>query len=142
MRCPIDKSDMIVVEHQNIELDYCLKCRGVWFDSGELDLLVAVLKSQGADLSHEELLTPQSAKVSEAKRKCPICGHKMDKVWIGKEPRVLIDSCPQGDGLWFDGGELHQVLCQMEPSNKAGSKDVMSFLGNTFKADCKSDPKK
>ena len=41
MRCPVDKSDMIVVEHQKIELDYCLKCSGVWFDSGELDLLVS-----------------------------------------------------------------------------------------------------
>jgi uncharacterized protein len=137
MRCPIEKSDMIVVEHQNIELDYCLKCRGVWFDSGELDLLVAVLKSEGADLSRQELLSPQTATVSEAKRKCPICGHKMNKVWIGKEPKVLIDSCPQGDGLWFDGGELHQVLCQLEPANKSGSKDIISFLGDTFKADCK-----
>jgi uncharacterized protein len=137
MRCPIEKSDMIVVEHHNIELDYCLKCRGVWFDSGELDLLVSVLKSEGADLSHQELLSPQIATVNEAKRKCPICRHKMNKVWIGKEPKVLIDSCPQGDGLWFDGGELHQVLCQLEPANKSGSKDVISFLGDTFKADCK-----
>ena len=74
MRCPLEKSDMIVVEHQNIELDYCLKCRGVWFDSGELDLFISVLKSQGVALSNTELLTPNSAKISEVKRKCPICG--------------------------------------------------------------------
>jgi uncharacterized protein len=141
MRCPIEKSDMIVVEHQNIELDFCLKCRGVWFDSGELDLLVSVLKSEGAELTHQELLTTQTAEVNEDKRKCPMCGRKMDKVWIGKEPRVLIDSCPQGDGLWFDGGELHQVLCQMEPVSKTGSKDVISFLGDTFKTDCKNSSK-
>ncbi len=114
MRCPVDKSDMIVVEHQKIELDFCLRCSGVWFDSGELDLLVSALQAEGASMSHMDLLTPQEAKVTEAKRKCPICGRKMDKVWIGKEPKVLIDSCPIGDGLWFDGGELHQVLQQME----------------------------
>jgi len=141
MRCPLEKSDMIVVEHQNIELDYCLKCRGVWFDSGELDLFVSVLKAQGAALSNTELLTPNSAKISEAKRKCPICGRKMEKVWIGKEPAVLIDSCPQGDGLWFDGGELHQALCQMESTQKEGTKDVLSFLGDTFKAGCKTENK-
>jgi Zn-finger nucleic acid-binding protein len=140
MKCPIEKSDMIVVEHQNIELDFCLKCRGVWFDSGELNLLVSVLKAQGADLSHEELLTPQTAKVNEAKRKCPICGKKMEKAWIGHDPKILIDSCPRGDGLWFDGGELHQVLCQMEPAEKVGS--VISFLGDTFKAECELDTKK
>jgi uncharacterized protein len=141
MRCPIDKSDMIVVEHQNIELDYCLKCTGVWFDSGELDLLVSVLKSEGAELSNQELSAPRAAKSDEAKRKCPICGRKMNKVLIGQNPEVLIDACPQGDGLWFDGGELHQVLCQMEPANKSGSKDVISFLGDTFKADCKDNSK-
>jgi len=46
MICPVCKYDMIVVEYQNIELDYCNSCKGVWFDSGELELL---LKSQGIE---------------------------------------------------------------------------------------------
>jgi uncharacterized protein len=139
MKCPIDKSDMIVVEHHKIELDFCLKCSGVWFDSGELDLLISALKSEGAGLSHNDLLTPQEAKVTETKRKCPICGRKMDKVWIGREPRVLIDKCPIGDGLWFDGGELHQALHQMETP---GSKDVLSFLGEAFQGTHKNEYEK
>jgi uncharacterized protein len=131
MRCPVDKNDMIVVEHLRIELDFCLTCSGVWFDRGELDLLVDRLKTQGASLAGAELLLPQKARVDEARRKCPICRRNMDKVWIGKEPKVLIDSCPGGDGLWFDGGELHEVLKQMETP---GSKDVISFLGEAFRA--------
>ena len=47
MKCPIDKSDMIVVEHEKIELDYCLRCSGVWFDSGELELLWQFSKPKG-----------------------------------------------------------------------------------------------
>ncbi len=134
MRCPLDKSDLIVVEHQRIEIDYCLKCAGVWLDSGELDLLVSALKAEGADPSHNELLFPQAAEVTESKRKCPVCGRKMDKVWIGKDPRVLIDSCPFGDGLWFDGGELTRVLCNLELT---GPRNVISFLGKAFEAGCK-----
>jgi Zn-finger nucleic acid-binding protein len=61
----------------------------------------------------------------------------MEKVWMGKEPKVLLDSCRRGHGLWFDGGELHQVLCQLEPADLKGSKSVLSFLGNAFQADCK-----
>jgi uncharacterized protein len=131
MRCPVDKNDMIVVEHRKIELDYCLNCAGVWFDSGELDLLVLSLAAKGASQSRNDLLTPQEAKVKESKRKCPVCGHKMDKVWIGKETKILIDSCPRGDGLWFDGGELHQVLKQMEADD---SQSVLAFLGEAFQA--------
>ncbi len=136
MRCPVDKSDMIVVEHKNIELDYCLKCTGVWFDAEELDLLVSSLQTKGSEIMPNDILRTQEAKVSETNRKCPVCGHKMDKVWIGQSPKVLIDSCPLGDGLWFDGGELHQVLCQMDTLEQTGKGDVLSFLGETLQADC------
>jgi len=46
MICPVCKCDMIVVEYHNIELDYCTTCKGVWFDSGELELL---LESHGLE---------------------------------------------------------------------------------------------
>jgi uncharacterized protein len=135
MRCPVDKKDMIVVEHKKIELDYCLKCSGTWFDAHELELLVDTLKNQGAVISRENLLTPQAAQVKESARHCPICNAKMDKVWLGQEPGVLIDSCPAGHGLWFDGGELNQVLCQLDSGK--GAQNVLSFLGDTFQANCK-----
>jgi Zn-finger nucleic acid-binding protein len=138
MKCPIDKIDMIVVEHQKIELDFCTHCSGVWFDFRELELLVSVLKSQGYPLSEGDLLTPHQANVTEARRKCPICRRSMSKIWLGKEPKVLIDSCPVGDGLWFDGGELSQVLCQLQTQNRADARDVISFLDNAFGATCKT----
>jgi len=131
MRCPVDKKDMIVVEHKKIELDFCLRCSGVWFDTRELDLLVSSFRVKEGQMSDMDLLTPKGATVKEAKRKCPICGHKMNKVWLGEKPKVLIDSCPTGDGLWFDGGELRQVLQQIETANP---KDVLSFLGDAFEA--------
>ena len=139
MKCPLDKSDMIIVEHRRIEIDYCLKCAGVWLDSGELDLLVSTLNSEGANLSHKELLNTSPAHVKESKRKCPVCHRNMDKVWIGQTPKVLIDSCPIGDGLWFDGGELNQVLCEM---GSVGSGDVISFLGKAFAAGCQKGQNK
>ena len=37
---------MLVVEYHNIELDYCNSCKGVWFDYGELELL---LESRGLE---------------------------------------------------------------------------------------------
>ena len=132
MKCPLDKSVMIVVEHEKIELDYCLRCSGVWFDSGELELLASLLKAEGVS-SQTDLLVPQDARAAETKRKCPICGRKMHKFWLGEEPKALIDSCPQGDGIWFDSGELHQVLSKIEPSQTQASRDVLSFLGNAFK---------
>ncbi|MGD0856383.1 MAG: zf-TFIIB domain-containing protein [Dehalococcoidia bacterium] len=142
MKCPVDKSVMMVLEHRRIEFDYCMKCSGVWLDYRELELLVSVLNSEGAHLSGAELLTHDKAEGIKAKRKCPICRRKMDKAWLGKGPKVLIDSCPQGDGLWFDAGELQKVLQEMiEPGTQA-SADVISFLGEAFHATHKEGVKK
>ena len=136
MKCPVDKIDMIVVEHRKIELDYCLQCSGVWFDSQELDLLVSALGSGSTSMSKNDLITPVAASVKETRRKCPICRQNMDKGWIGQDPKVLIDMCPAGDGLWFDGGEMHQFLHQLHIT---GVKDILSFLGETFQADNKPE---
>lgn len=132
MKCPVDKTVMMVVEHRKIEIDFCLKCSGVWLDSGELELLIAVLQSEGADLHPEELLMPEKAE--KAKRKCPICGRRMEKVWIGRSNKVLVDRCPIGHGLWFDAGELQHVLREMCPPGSLESQDVVTFLGDAFPA--------
>ncbi|MDD5313175.1 MAG: zf-TFIIB domain-containing protein, partial [Dehalococcoidia bacterium] len=32
MRCPVCKISALVIELERIELDYCSRCGGVWFD--------------------------------------------------------------------------------------------------------------
>lgn len=40
MLCPIDRTPLVMSERQNIEIDYCPTCRGVWLDRGELDKII------------------------------------------------------------------------------------------------------
>jgi len=40
MLCPIDKTPLVMSERQNIEIDFCPTCRGVWLDRGELDKII------------------------------------------------------------------------------------------------------
>lgn len=40
MKCPIDNQTLVVSDRQNIEIDYCPECRGVWLDRGELDKII------------------------------------------------------------------------------------------------------
>lgn len=137
MICPSCKSDMIVVEHNKIELDYCTECQGVWFDSGELELLLESVSLESPSLFFSNILDSKEAESSEKKRRCPICGQKMKKPAIGQQPEILIDVCWQGDGLWFDGGELGQLMKQMakEPLEKPNSQhQIIAFLREVFKA--------
>jgi len=132
MKCPTCSNLMIVVEHENIELDYCLNCSGVWFDAGELELLLETTELEGTALSLDNILTSLEAKSAEKKRRCPICGEKMKKATVGHKPEVLIDACPQEDGLWFDSGEVGQLITQL-PEKSDSQGRVISFLGEVFK---------
>ena len=40
MACPVDGTPLKMSERQNIEIDYCPTCRGVWLDRGELDKII------------------------------------------------------------------------------------------------------
>jgi len=135
--CPVCKSSMIVIEYHNIELDYCTDCKGVWFDSGELELMLKTYQVEGIEPFLENITNSPDTSSSEKKRKCPICSRRMKKKTIGEQPRLLIDMCGEGHGLWFDGGEIAQLIEQLvgetETMKKSGN-EVISFLEEVFKA--------
>ncbi len=40
MLCPICQIELKMSHREEIEIDYCPKCRGVWLDRGELDKII------------------------------------------------------------------------------------------------------
>lgn len=46
MKCPNDNTTLLISERQNVEIDYCPECRGVWLDRGELDKLIEKSQTQ------------------------------------------------------------------------------------------------
>jgi hypothetical protein len=47
-RCPKCAAPLVTITYRNVELDKCSSCEGLWFDSGELD---KVLAQEGGFLS-------------------------------------------------------------------------------------------
>lgn len=137
MLCPVCKHDMIVIEYHNIELDYCTGCKGVWFDYGELELLLNSSGLEKAKLLLDSILSSPEAISTEKQRRCPICGRKMRKTTIAQQPQILIDICPKAHGLWLDGGEVAQVvryLAGKHPPKEDSRERVINFLGEVFEA--------
>ena len=40
MKCPNCNETLLMTERNQIEIDYCPSCRGVWLDKGELDKML------------------------------------------------------------------------------------------------------
>jgi Zn-finger nucleic acid-binding protein len=133
---------MIVLELAEVEVDYCTNCGGIWLDAGELELLLG--NSQQTKQLLDSFKIDSSC--TEKRRKCPICLKKMQKIVVGPstppvvpalstvegsraEPSLLIDKCARGDGLWFDHGELQDVLdrAKLDKNNK-----IQKLLADIF----------
>ena len=126
MNCPVDNNIMIILEYNDVEVDYCTKCGGIWLDAGEIELLFGNPEECAAFLT---IGGPADAKGEEIRR-CPRCRAKMSKEATESDPPIIFDYCPNGDGMWFDNGELAQVL---EHSASLGDrKEVTEFLRGIF----------
>lgn len=126
MDCPVCKNAMITLELQDVEIDLCTECDGIWLDAGELEMLL------GEPEKAKQLLNSFNIDntSSEKPRKCPICLKKMKKIIVGSsKPILLIDKCSRGDGLWFDKGELKDIFdrAQLDKDNK-----IQELLADMF----------
>jgi len=130
MDCPVCKdSAMITLELDEVEIDYCTVCNGIWLDAGELELLLGEPEKAKKLLNSFRVDSESREKV----RRCPICDKKMQKVIVGSDkPVLLIDKCSRGDGLWFDKGELQDIFerAQLDSDNK-----IQQLLTNMFSHD-------
>jgi Zn-finger nucleic acid-binding protein len=128
--CPVCRKALVVVERESIELDWCLSCRGLWFDEGELELLA---ERSGRRLDAEDVGRRPDRPPKSQRRKCPRCRRWMDPVLVGSVDPVHVDRCAE-HGIWLDRGELGKIMGQLESGTKGDEKVILQFLGETFGA--------
>ena len=122
MNCPACKYPMVILELNQVEIDYCTACKGTWLDRGELDLIYATSEKK-------EIAKLFSVKnnLDEVKRRCPICKKKMNKVEF-ENTGIIIDKCTDEHGIWFDSGELKSILKSAEKE----TSQIINMLKEMF----------
>jgi DNA-directed RNA polymerase subunit RPC12/RpoP len=114
-----DKEDPVVEQDKSREDD--------WFRQNEEQLLEA---ARVARLKREQERAAEE-KAEEMKRlkelhfmKCPKCGHDLKEEAIEK---VTADRCTHCEGLFFDAGELEQILMQKEEQRRGFFRKLVKF---------------
>ena len=125
MLCPNCKTELIIVERDNVALDYCPECKGFWLDDEELIILCKRLYSTTKDIIGDVYSIPKLIIKEEAKH-CPICSSKMEKFMAYN---IVLDRCPNRHGIWFDKNEMSDFINSSTGNN---SKNPINFLGETF----------
>lgn len=131
MICPVCENPLVILELDQIEIDHCLNCGGIWLDAGELEMLLETDEERNRFLK----LLIENESVNEKKYPCPICNKKMGKVFVGEEKKILIDKCKRNHGLWLDKGELEQVI-ELSSENREGK--IIQLLKKMFEKSSKN----
>lgn len=101
MKCPRCRNiDLIAKKHREtgVRLDVCRKCRGIWFDGGELERVL--------DVALKDLRPPH--RPAEKGLLCPRCNALMPAFQY-PQTLAVIEMCRKCRGVWLDGREFAEI---------------------------------
>ena len=102
MNCPKCRIESLKPEtYENIEIDRCPACKGMFLERGELDGMISKKMGNTADTLAFSATSDQMDEVSAS---CPRCSRKMAVMKAAGE--VRIDVCQNCGGAFLDQGEL------------------------------------
>lgn len=111
LECPKCHHPLKVALQEDVEVDTCERCKGVWVDVFEEK---AILQMRPEVFTVDELrrlrksYKPLGRLEKPRYVPCPICKQLMNRRNWGSHSGVCVDKC--GDhGSWFDAGELEKV---------------------------------
>jgi Zn-finger nucleic acid-binding protein len=91
------------VTHAGVEVDRCVRCKGIWFDNMEEERLKKIAGSEVIDTGDPEM----GKRYNEVDRiDCPIDHTPMVRMVDARQSHIWYESCPVCYGTFFDAGEF------------------------------------
>jgi Zn-finger nucleic acid-binding protein len=122
MDCPRCIEKMEETTSKGIITHTCFYCNGTWISGKSLKLILN--NSQNTSLQNDLKSSFESLKLSNNGRHCPECNNQ--QLFQIDARGVELDLCPECIGVFFDEGELKQVLPSFE--NKSNETGVGKYL--------------
>lgn len=106
--CPGCGAELNKTNFGGAMIDACPNCAGLWFDDGELSLIL-----QGepeAMMQMDAHFQPGAATIDgERALKCPRCETKLAPYPFAGQSDISLDRCESCNGVWIDNGELNKM---------------------------------
>ncbi len=113
-RCDRSLRSLNIGSSRPFYVERCEHCLGLFFDPGELDLLLHESVTPALSIDHQRISDIiEQESVSDFRQvryvQCPVCRDLMVRKSYGRRAGVVTDVC-RPHGVWLDGGELGQLL--------------------------------
>lgn len=131
MLCPICKKNLDKAILSNVEVDYCPKCLGLWFEQDELkwakDERDKNLNWLDIDLWKER----KKFGISQSQKLCPLCRLPLYEINYG-DSKIKVDLCNLCRGIWLDRGEFKKII---EYLKEKADFEVLNNYAKNLKAE-------
>lgn len=129
MKCPICNIYLGTSVLANVEVDYCSRCYGLWFEEGELE---AAKDEKDRDLRWLDIdlwKDPARFVISPQKKMCPRDRMPLYEVKYG-DSDIKVDLCSLCHGLWLDRGEFKNIVVYLR--DKAEHRVLYHYAKDLF----------
>ena len=106
MNCPKCKATMEAVVFEDVTVDRCTSCKGIWFDANEQKILKS---RKGADAidSGDTAMGKRMDKITDIR--CPRCNVPMIRMVEVDEQPMDYEACTKCFGIFLDAGEFRHL---------------------------------
>lgn len=143
MKCPKCVGELKEKNIEDVKVDVCWVCEGMWFDEKEL---MRVLEADSKDIKHidvdrEELDGKETSglykELDAVIGRCPKCAQETKLERTNYPKGISVDVCPKCKGIWLDGGEIMKLrdrsLVRLADSIHAFKEPFIDKLQSFFK---------
>ena len=120
--CPVCKKPLENAIFYRVEVDYCEKCLGLWFEEDELRQAKDTADRNFNWLDVDLWKEIKNFIISRDKKLCPVCRFPLYEVNYGKS-KIAVDVCNVCHGIWLDRGEFKKI---MEYLKKQGAYETLN----------------
>jgi len=130
MKCPKCTVPLIRKGIDDIVLDECPQCRGIWFDPGELDALRDEIEPDLRWMNFDIWKKEGDFTVSDLPLGCPKCARPL-RVTRYETGDVRIRYCPSCRGIWLEHGDFLKIILAL--SREADEKNTADYIRASLK---------
>jgi len=131
MKCVDCSGQLKQVDYNNIRIEECSSCGGIWFDRGELDKAKNQTDEDLRWLDFDPFGEEANQFLVDADDKtCPRCSAKMDSLFY-EESQVIINKCLVCHGIWVPNGQFRKIVKYLE--DIVASESTSEYVKDSLK---------
>jgi len=128
MNCPKCSIELKSIMAENIKLETCPSCEGIWLDKFEISKIstIEIEKLNSSEIAQSLTKNNPPKQTNHKALICPYCSSEMDTFNYSLDSGVNIDICGHCSGTWLDDGELKDIIEYIK--NKRASLPEIKML--------------